>query len=103
MAHEVPQKRKAVRHTWAEYQKSMENVTIRKYLHDLSNALNAAKINAYLLRRMHGEALDRETITGLESALHDAEILVSQFHKQVHQEDPIRPPAEAAQPTGHTV
>jgi hypothetical protein len=85
----------------------MDNQTIRKYLHDLSNALNAAKINAYLLRRMHGEALDRETMSGLESALHDSELLVSQFHKQVHQEiTPTEAPArrtEPVQPTGQSV
>jgi hypothetical protein len=59
---------------------------IRKYLHDLSNALNAAKINAYLLRRMHGENLDKETMDGLDSSLHDAERLVSDFHRRVHTE-----------------
>jgi hypothetical protein len=59
---------------------------IRKYLHDLSNALNAAKINAYLLRRMHGDALDKETVDGLDSSLHDAEQLVSEFHRRVHAE-----------------
>jgi len=85
----------------------MDNQIVRKYLHDLSNALNAAKINAYLLRRMHGDGLDRETMSGLESALHDAEVLVSQFHNQVHQE--IAPPeaptrrTEPAQPTGQNV
>jgi hypothetical protein len=64
----------------------MTTSEIRKYLHDLSNALNAAKINAYLLRRMHGEALDKETVDGLDSSLHDAEQLVSEFHKAVHAE-----------------
>ncbi len=68
---------------------------MRKYLHDLSNALNAAKINAYLLRRMHGDTLDKETIDGLDTSLHDAEQLVSEFHRRVHQDDekPVRQPA----------
>ncbi len=59
---------------------------MRKYLHDLSNALNAAKINAYLLRRIHGDSLDRETISGLDGALRDAEGLVAEFHEKVHAE-----------------
>lgn len=64
----------------------MENTEIRKLLHDLSNALNAAKINAYLLRRMHGDVLDKETVDGLDSSLYDAEKLVSDFHRRVHAE-----------------
>ncbi len=62
----------------------MDTMEIRKYLHDLSNALNAAKINAYLLRRMHGDQLDKETADGLDSALLDAERLVGEFHRKVH-------------------
>lgn len=64
----------------------MDTSEIRKYLHDLSNALNAAKINAYLLRRMHGTILDKETMDGLDSSLHDAEKLVFDFHRRVHAE-----------------
>ena len=47
----------------------MENSDVRKYLHDLNNALNAAKINAYLLRRMHGDLLDKETADGLDAGV----------------------------------
>jgi hypothetical protein len=64
----------------------MDTNDIRKYLHDLSNALNAAKINAYLLRRMHGDVLDKETVDGLDSSLFDAERLVSEFHRRIHSE-----------------
>jgi len=64
----------------------METSLMRKYLHDLSNALNAAKINAYLLRRIHGDQLDKETMTGLDGALKDAEELVGDFHEKVHDE-----------------
>ena len=64
----------------------METSEIRKLLHDLSNALNAAKINAYLLRRMHVDVLDRETIDGLDASLTDAEKLVADFHQRVHSE-----------------
>jgi hypothetical protein len=75
----------------------METNEIRKYLHDLSNALNAAKINAYLLRRMHGDLLDKETADGLDSSLFDAERLVSEFHRRVHSELATKPaPAETA-------
>lgn len=64
----------------------MENTEIRRYLHDLNNALNAAKINAYLLRRMHGDSLDKETIDGLDGAIYDAERLVADFHRKIHDE-----------------
>lgn len=63
----------------------MELSEIRKFLHDLNNYLNAAKINAYLLRRMHEEVLDKETLDGLDSALLDAEKLTSEFHQHVHE------------------
>jgi hypothetical protein len=64
----------------------MDSKDIRKYLHDLSNSLNAAKINAYLLRRMHGDLLDKETADGLDASLYDAEKLVAEFHRRVHEE-----------------
>lgn len=62
----------------------MNLVEIRQYLHAINNSLNAAKINAYLLRRMHQDALDKETLDGLDSALLDAEKLTSDFHKKVY-------------------
>ena len=68
----------------------MENGELRKYLHDVSNALNAAKINAYLLRRMHGEVLDREAADGLDSSLFDAERLLAELHRHA-QEDILAP------------
>lgn len=64
----------------------MEYAALRKYLHDLGNALNAAKINAYLLRRMHGEVLDRETVDGLDSSLVDAERLVGEMQRRMNEE-----------------
>ena len=80
----------------------MDTDVMRKYLHDLSNALNAAKINAYLLRRMHGDLLDRETMDGLDTSLHDAEQLVSEFHRRIHGE--VREQPVAAPPSKlHTV
>jgi hypothetical protein len=72
--------------THALHRDGMNTTDIRKYLHDLSNALNAAKINAYLLRRMHGDVLDKETADSLDSSLYDAEKLVSDFHRRVHME-----------------
>ena len=64
----------------------MESKELRIFLHDLANALNAAKINTYLLGKLHGEALDRETFAGLNSALHDGEKLAGDFHRRVHAE-----------------
>lgn len=75
----------------------MELSEIRKYLHDINNSLNAAKINAYLLRRMHEEVLDKDTLDGLDSALLDAEKLTSEFHQHVYelQSDPCEGTATA--------
>jgi len=67
----------------------MDNDDIRKLLHDLNNAINAAKINTYMLRRMHGETLDKETLDGLDSSLYDAERLVADFHRRVHAESTL--------------
>ena len=64
----------------------MESNEIRKYLHDLSNCLNAAKINAFLLRRMYGSKLDEETIDSLDSSIQDAERIVAEFRTRVHQD-----------------
>jgi len=64
----------------------MDTPAVRKLLHDLSNALNAAKINAYLLRRIHNDVLDKEAIDGLDSSLYDAERLVGDFQRRVHTE-----------------
>lgn len=58
---------------------------LRRFLHDIANALNAAKINAYLLRRMHGEVIDKDTADGLDSSLMDAERLVADYHRRVHE------------------
>ena len=68
----------------------MDNLQIRRYLHDLNNALNAVKINAYLLRRLHGEALDAQTMDSLDTALLDAERLVLKFQEQIHAESSDR-------------
>lgn len=66
--------------------KASDSRELRKFLHDIANALNAAKINTYLLRRMHGAVLDKETADGLDSALMDAEKLVADYHRRVHDE-----------------
>ena len=67
----------------------MESVEIRKFLHDLSNYLNAAKINTYLLRRMHSDNIDRETLDGLDSALLDAEKLTGDFQHRIYAESNV--------------
>jgi len=61
----------------------MDSKEIRKYLHDLNNAVNAAKINAYLLRKLHGERLDKETVDGLDSSLLDAEKIIAEFQRRI--------------------
>jgi len=64
----------------------METVELRRFLHDMANALNAAKINAYLLGRLHAGVLDAETFAGLNSAIMDGEKLVTEFHRKVYEE-----------------
>ena len=64
----------------------LKSPELRRFLHDIANALNAAKINAYLLRRMHGDVIDKDTVDGLDSSLMDAEKLVAEYHRRVHSE-----------------
>lgn len=64
----------------------MDVKAVRKLLHDLSNALNAAKINAYLLRRTATEGSDQDAINSLDASLHDAELLVGDFQRRIYAE-----------------
>jgi len=61
----------------------MEIPEIRKFIHDLNNYLNAATLNAFLLRRLHGDDLDKETIDRLDQALRDADALAKSFRSKV--------------------
>ena len=67
------------------------NPEIQKFLHTLNNHLNAANLNAFLLRRLHADNLDQDAILGLETALREANKLAKDFQSQVH--------AEAVPPT----
>ena len=64
----------------------MERSDIQKFLHDLNNYLNAANLNACLLRRLHAEELDQESIDRLDQALRDADRLTKAFQTRVHAE-----------------
>ena len=75
---------------------------MRKFNHEISNALNAAKINAYLLRRLHGDALDREAADGLDSSLFDAERLVADFDRDSRGPVPPAPASATATSAGAT-
>jgi len=62
----------------------MDTGELRQFLHSLNNALNAAKINAYILHKIHGTQLDTQAGEGLDSALSEAEQLIVEFHRRVH-------------------
>jgi hypothetical protein len=66
----------------------VERSDIQKFLHDLNNFLNAANLNACLLRRLHAEELDQESIDRLDHALRDADRLTRAFQMRVHAELP---------------
>jgi hypothetical protein len=83
--------------------KPTDTSELRKFLHDLANALNAAKINAYLLRRMHGDVLDKETVDGLDSSLYDAERLVGEYHRRVHAEAMAATAAKSVSAVSETI
>ena len=72
----------------------MESRDIQRFLHQLNNALNSANINSALLRRMHADTIDRETMTRLETALHEAEEIARQFQRQALAQIP---PAQVAE------
>ena len=64
----------------------MERPEIQKFLHDLNNYLNAANLNACLLRNLHGDALDKESIDRLDQALRDAADLAKALQTKVQKE-----------------
>ena len=66
----------------------MEIAAIRAYLHDLNNALNSLKINAYLLRQLRAESLDPQALEALDAALADLERIAMDFQRQVFAESP---------------
>jgi hypothetical protein len=61
----------------------MQQADVRKFLHDLNNYLNAATLNACLLRRLNGDTLDKESIDRLDQALRDADVLAKAFRAKV--------------------
>ena len=81
----------AVRHTTSKRGSPVERSDIQKYLHDLNNFLNAANLNACLLRRLHADQLDQESIDRLDQALRDADRLTKTFQARVYAEVPVGP------------
>jgi hypothetical protein len=61
----------------------METSQIRKLLHDLNNALNAAKIHAYLLRQDFKDPKHVDTLNGLEEAIEGARKLIADAYEKV--------------------
>jgi len=61
----------------------MDSKEIRRLLHDLNNALNAAKIHAYLLRQDSPDSKQTETLDGLEAALESARVLIANAYEKV--------------------
>ena len=61
----------------------METPQLRKFLHDLNNALNAGKINAYLLRQEGLNAKHTEALDGIEAALDNARDIIANVHEQI--------------------
>ena len=63
----------------------MENTQIRKLLHDLNNALNAAKIHAYLLRQ-ESDPKQADTLKGLDEAIEGARKLIADAYDRMPEE-----------------
>jgi hypothetical protein len=61
---------------------TMDRDETLKFLHALNNQLNAAILNAFLLRSLHPSLLDHETMEALDSALHAANKMVKEFQAQ---------------------
>jgi hypothetical protein len=70
----------------------MEQSEVRAFLHDLNNHLNAAVLNACLLRRLHEGVIDKESIDRLDQALRDADILAKKFRAKVLKDTGSQPP-----------
>lgn len=69
----------------------MTSSEIQKFLHTLNNHLNAASLNAFLLRRLHADNLDHDAILGLDTALRDANKLAKEFQARVQAQEPPAP------------
>jgi hypothetical protein len=59
----------------------MEAPQLRKFLHDLNNALNAAKINSFLLRRESLTANQKESLAGIDAALDKARDIIATMNE----------------------
>jgi hypothetical protein len=78
----------------------MERREIQKFLHDLNNYLNAANLNACLLRNLHGEVLDQESIDRLDQALRDAAELTKALQTKVQKESATAGETTHSKPSG---
>jgi hypothetical protein len=61
----------------------MDTPRLRKFLHDLNNALNAGKIHAYLLRQEGLTPKQAEALDGIEAALDNTRDIIAKIHEQV--------------------
>jgi hypothetical protein len=60
----------------------MDTQLLRKSLHDLNNALNAAKIHAFLLRQEDPNPEQAEALSGIDAALENARQIILKIHEQ---------------------
>ena len=65
----------------------METQLLRKFLHDLNNALNAGKINAFLLRQESLDVKQAEALTGINAAFDSARDIIIKMYNHIN-EDP---------------
>jgi hypothetical protein len=73
----------------------IEAKKIRELIHGLNNALNVAKMNAYLLRSKVQGSIDGETMDSLDQGLEKAESLLRDFCHLELDSNPSQPGGES--------
>ena len=57
----------------------MNDKVVHKLVHDVSNQINTAALNVCLLRQLHSDALDEQTMHRLDRALAEAGRILKEF------------------------
>jgi len=64
----------------------MDSKDVHKFLHAINNQINAATLNAFLLRKLHAESLDETAMESLDAALRDADKVIKDFQRRLASE-----------------
>jgi hypothetical protein len=64
----------------------MDTPHLRKFLHDLNNALNVGKIHAFLLRQEGLNSKQAEALDGIDASLDSTRDIIAKIYAQLDAE-----------------